>query len=204
MADEADKPRALCWVLSRDKEYNYHHLHLWMFEAVVEPVQAQIDEAMSHTRWSSPETAARMEVWYRSVLARGFTETYDPPWYPSDKPSFRLSWQEYDPGRDMDSRSKGYTGHKISQLGNDKFDSAAAGLGLLDQVRKKVGRLFPQVAGGDPQLDDPRYVIRAVEAMGAVPVERLDQVTSEPTTWVKRAGRRMRLRTEGVVALFGP
>lgn len=198
-----DKKTAICWELSRDREYNYFHLRLHVFVGVVEEVEDLIRGAVDRSRWSREEAAVRMEAWYRQVLAEGYTEVYDMPWS-GNRPSFRLTWMEYDPGHGMDERSKGYTSHKVAQLGDDTYDGAMAGLELLRKVRQRVEKLFPQLGHGRHLLDDPKYVVSALEAMkDAVMVERLDRRSEDPMTIVRSRSRRMRLRTEGVVALFG-
>lgn len=203
---ETSKPEtALCWDLSRHNEHGYWKLHLHAFVSLVVPVQRLIDGAVDRTQWNSPETALRMEAFYRRVLAEGYSVVYERPFglFSSDD-SFRLSWQEYEPSGGLDARSRGYTGHKIIQLGNDTYDGAVKGLALLDRVRKSVKRVHPDLGDGNSQLDDPRFVVSALErTKGVVRTARIDRSMNEPLTLVEDRSRRGRLRSEGVLSMFG-
>ncbi len=199
------KPKVLCWELLRQKEYNYFHLRLYVYLAEVRDVEELIRGAVDRTNWTSPEVASRMERWYRGVLSNGYTEVYDRPWgyARDDDASFWLSWMEHDSDPDLGWHT-GYIKHKVHQLGDDSFDKVKTGLELLDIVRKKVGSLHPDLHEGNPQLDDPKFVIEALEKMkNAVRVERLDRHSDEPLTVVRAKSQRMRVRSESVLTLMG-
>lgn len=204
MAEAPENEEAICWDLSWQDEYGYRKLYLSVFVSEVVSVQGLIDQADSGSGWSRPEVSARMSSFYRRVLGAGHEAVYDRPSSFLHPKSFRLSWTEYTPDSSMDPRGKGYTRHKIVQLGDDSYEGAVKGMNLLGSILTKIKKLFPDLRGGNPCLDDPRFILYTLErTKGAVRVRRFDRSVDEPYTLVADETPRVRLRSEGVLSMFG-
>lgn len=189
---------ALCWESSRtSKTAGYWNLHVRVFEA---PVRATADLlAEVPTQYSNPDTIERMKRWWSSVADRGYDKVYgayDHAFYNA----FRIEWQEFT--SEIPPYDKSYCGHHVESVGrNDTYEAMKKGMAFLDRVVKKMAGKTGR--SGDQLLDDPRNLVETLGRMGAVRVERLDRESAEPGTLVRATGRRPRLRTEGILSLFG-
>lgn len=192
----ASAPPVLCYWLSIDRrDSSYPRLLLHLFQADAHSVSTMIDDA---PRNYSGDTAVKYASWFRSVRDRGHDKVFEPrssSW--GNTPSFVISWQFYDSDRDPSHR--GYCDHSIESLGNMKLSSVRTSVALLDKIEKVAAKL----AYAHRPFEDPRYILAALDKMKAVRVVRLDRSFSEPMTWVADLSPRIRLRSEGIVAMFG-
>jgi len=196
-----DAPKVLCYELSRDRDQDssYVQLNLHVFMSKVEQVAELYEQTIDNRAgYRDQETARRIGGWWKSLLDAGHLERFDSQ---SNLASFRVRWQEFEPRADLDPRSRGYCSGHIESLGNGTFLSAKLGWALLEKVAKRSAKISE--GRGDP-IDDAIFVVRALEGLGAVLVERMDRRDfSVPFTIVRKKGRRMRLRSEGVLAMVG-
>ncbi len=148
MAETPERKTVLCWYFKRQNEHGYWKLYLFAFAAAAVPVEELIRGAATRTMWNKEDVASRMEAFYQKVQSAGHAVVYESSSF-TDKLLFRINWQEYD----SDDRTKGYTRHEISQLGDGRFDQALESIEFVGELLDRVERLFPRMAGAYPSKD---------------------------------------------------
>jgi hypothetical protein len=195
---------AVCYELNRTQDHGYYHFEIYVFQAERQNVNSLLAGTVDNKAgYGTSEAAAKLGRMYQSLIDAGYLSIYETGW--RDRPYFRIRWLEYEPSYNgSDPRHRGYCEHKIETLGNGTIEGIKTSLDLVDELLKSI-RKDPKVGKQreNVQLDDPKSVIAGLEKMGANRVQRASGFADAPTFYVDAKDRRPRLRSEGILSMFG-
>lgn len=149
-----------------DANREYPYLGMRLVQGRAERLAERLAETVAgDTTWSSEENRNAWAALYARALRAGHVELFDSV---CSGNAVRLHWQEYE-GRD-------YCDVRIDD-GADRPHELAPTLALLERIAKRAAKVAGKVAARGERsplylLDDPANVLAALDAFGAVRVER--------------------------------
>lgn len=195
---------AVCYELSRMQDSGYYHLELYVFQADRENLRSLLAGTVDNKAgYGTAEAAEKLGRRYRRLMDDGYSHIYEFGW--RERPYFRIRWLEYEPSyHGSDPRHRGYCEHKIEVMGNGTIEGVKSSLGLMEQLLKSI-RKNPKMESSRENflLDDPKNVILGLDRMDARRIERAARSGDDTLVYVDAKDRRQRLRSEGILSMFG-
>ncbi len=205
--------RVLCYTVDRYKEYERFHLHIRVFLAEEDPLQRLYEGTVDNKAgYGSPVVAQELGRWFDQLIRQGYkvvlTHSIGSA---KEKAEVTLSWLELEGLREYGT-GPGYADPDIRRLGDDHYEAALVGMGLLN----RIGRKIEQIAHGrkeavweDDKADkpsnrtfrSPTLFVEALEAMRARRVE-LKTHARYAGNWVYAPGRRIWLLSDTLTHTF--